>query len=210
LAIEQSAIGIHEVSDPRRFGVVQVSNGRVMRLIEKPEVPPSNLAIVGVYLVRNPELLKTSLIRLVEEGRHARGEYWLADALQMMVEAGERMQTFRISGWYDCGTSEALLEANRDLLAGERIPAQSRAGSVIIAPSYVDVSAHIEGSVVGPFASIAEGARVVNSIVRDTIVNAQATLEGVHLEHSIIGENASVAGRAQRINLGDSSAIEVG
>ncbi len=210
LAIEQSAIGIHEVDDPRRFGVVQVSNGRVQRLIEKPEVPPSNLAIVGVYLIRNPELLKTSLTRLVEEGRHARGEYWLADALQMMVDAGERMQTFRISGWYDCGTSEALLEANRDLLAAERIQAQSRTGSVIIAPSYVDPSAYIEGSVVGPFASIAEGARVVNSIVRDTIVNAQATLDSVHLEHSIIGENASVAGRPQRINLGDSSAIEVG
>jgi glucose-1-phosphate thymidylyltransferase len=165
---------------------------------------------VGVYLIRNPKLLGTSLERLIEEGRQVRGEYWLADALQMMVDAGERMQTFRISGWYDCGTPEALLEANRDLLLAERPAASPPSGSVVLPPSYVDPSARIEGSVIGPFTSIAEGARVTNSVIRDSIVNADATLEGVLLEHSIIGEHASVVSRAARINLGDSSEIELG
>ncbi|MGQ0569479.1 MAG: sugar phosphate nucleotidyltransferase [Armatimonadota bacterium] len=210
LALEESAIGIHEVDDPRRFGVVEVSNGRVSRLVEKPDIPPSNLAIVGVYLIRNPALLGRCLDRMVAERRQARGEYWLADALQMMVEAGEPMHTFRISGWYDCGTPEALLEANRDLLASERLPGPVLPGSVVLAPSFVDPSAQIEGSVIGPFASIAEGARVVNSVIRDSIVNADAVVEGALLEHSIIGEHASVTGRAARINLGDSSEIEVG
>lgn len=210
LALDASAIGIREVSDPRRFGVVEVSDGRVRRLVEKPEVPTSNLAIVGVYLIRNPRLLGTCLERLVDEGRQVRGEYWLADALQMMVEAGEPMQTFRISGWYDCGTPEALLEANRELLTSERVATPPPPGSVVLAPSFVDPSAQIEGSVIGPFTSVAEGARVTNSVVRDSIVNAAATLDGVLLEHSIIGENASVTGRAARINLGDSSEIELG
>ncbi len=210
LALDASAIGIREVSDPRRFGVVEVSDGRVRRLVEKPEVPTSNLAIVGVYLIRNPRLLGTCLERLVDEGRQVRGEYWLADALQMMVEAGEPMQTFRISGWYDCGTPEALLEANRELLTSERVATPPPPGSVVLAPSFVDPSAQIEGSVIGPFTSVAEGARVTNSVVRDSIVNAAATLDGVLLEHSIIGENASVTGRAARINLGDSSEIQLG
>lgn len=210
LALDASAIGIREVSDPRRFGVVEVSDGRVRRLVEKPEVPTSNLAIVGVYLIRNPRLLGTCLERLVDEGRQVRGEYWLADALQMMVEAGEPMQTFRISGWYDCGTPEALLEANRELLTSERVATPPPPGSVVLAPSFVDPSAQIEGSVIGPFTSVAEGARVTNSVVRDSIVNAAATLDGVLLEHSIIGENASVSGRAARINLGDSSEIQLG
>ncbi|MGH2376025.1 MAG: sugar phosphate nucleotidyltransferase [bacterium] len=210
LALPSSAIGVHEVSDPRRFGVVEVSNGRVRRLVEKPEVPASNLAVVGVYMIRNPRLLGASLERMVNEHRMVRGEYWLADALQMMVESGEKMETFHISGWYDCGTPEALLEANRELLAADRVTQAPPPGSVVLPPSFVDPSAQIEGSVIGPFASVAEGARVTNSVVRDSIVNADATLDGVLLEHSIIGEHASVTGRAARINLGDSSEIELG
>jgi glucose-1-phosphate thymidylyltransferase len=210
LALKETAIGIHEVSDPRRFGVVEMSNGRVRRLVEKPEVPASNQAIVGVYLIRHPRLLGECLERMVGEQRLVRGEYWLADALQMMVDAGERMQTFQINGWYDCGTPEALLEANRELLTSERPMPNGLRGSVVLSPSYVDPSAQIEGSVIGPFTSVAEGARVTNSVVRDSIVNAGATLDGVLLEHSIIGERASVNGRAARINLGDSSEIELG
>lgn len=210
LALPESAIGIQEVEDPRRFGVVEVADGYVRRLVEKPVAPPSNLAIVGVYLIRNPGLLRRSLERLIDEDRRARGEYWLADALQLMVEAGERMRTFRTSGWYDCGTPEALLEANRDLLAAEDLPRTTVAGSVVLEPSYVDPTAVVEGSVIGPYTSVAEGARVVNSVVRDSIVNAQAHLEGVLLEHSIIGEHATVTGRAARINIGESSEIELG
>jgi glucose-1-phosphate thymidylyltransferase len=210
LALRESAIGIQEVSDPRRFGVVEVSDGRVRRLVEKPEVPPSNLAVVGVYLIRAPRLLRESLERMVAERRQARGEYWLADALQLMVEAGEPMRTFRTTGWYDCGTPEALLEANRELLASESIPERPVNGSVVLPPSFVDASAHIEGSVIGPYTSVADGARVTNSVIRDSIVNADATLDGVLLEHSIIGEHASVVGRAARINLGDSSEVELG
>jgi glucose-1-phosphate thymidylyltransferase len=127
-----------------------------------------------------------------------------------MVDAGEVMRTFPISGWYDCGTPEAVLVANRELLAAEGIASPVPAGSVVIPPSYVDPTAQIEGSVIGPFTSIAEGARVVRSVVRDSIVNAAASLDGVLLERSIIGENASVIGRAARINLGDSSEIELG
>jgi glucose-1-phosphate thymidylyltransferase len=210
LEFKESAIGIHEVSDPRRFGVVEVANGYVRRLVEKPEVPVSNQAIVGVYLIRNPRLLGRCLEQMVTDRRLVRGEYWLADGLQMMVEAGERMQTFQINGWYDCGTPEALLEANRELLAAERPAPDGLLGSVVLPPSYVDPSAQIEGSVIGPFTSIADGAKVTNSVVRDSIVNAGATLDGVLLEHSIIGERASVTGRAARINLGDSSEIELG
>lgn len=210
LSIAHTAIGIQEVADPRRFGVVELANGHVRRLVEKPEHPPSNLAVVGVYLIRNPGLLRHCLSRLVDEGRQVQGEYWLADALQLMVEAGEIMQTFRIAGWYDCGTPEALLEANRELLVTERLPAAEPTGSVVVPPSYVDPSAQVEGSVIGPYTSIAEGAVVYHSVVRDSIVNAGATLRGVLLEHSIIGERASVTGRPARINLGDSSEIELG
>ncbi|MDR7485175.1 MAG: sugar phosphate nucleotidyltransferase [Armatimonadota bacterium] len=210
LALEESAIGIQEVADPRRFGVVEVSDGLVRRLVEKPEVPPSNLAVVGLYLIRQPRLLREALERMVAERRQVRGEYWLADALQMMVESGVPMRTFRTSGWYDCGTPEALLEANRELLAAEAPAVPTAPGAVVLPPSYVDPTAEVEGSVIGPYTSIAEGARVRHSVIRDSIINAEAIVEGVLLEHSIIGEHASVTGRAARINLGDSSEVVVG
>lgn len=210
LACEESAIGVQAVADPRRFGVVELTDGHVRRLVEKPDTAPSNLAIVGVYLIRRPAVLRRCLEQMVAERRTVRGEYWLADALQMMVDAGVPMQTFRTTGWYDCGTAEALLEANRELLVAERPAVPSVSGSVVLGPSFVDPTARIEGSVIGPYASIAEGARVANSVIRDSIVNADANLEGVLLEHSIIGEHASVVGRAARINLGDSSEIELG
>lgn len=207
----ESLAGVKEVADPRRLGVVELDGaGYVRRFLEKPEHPQSNLALIGAYHIRNSAALRDALERLVRENRQARGEFWLADGLQLMVEAGERMRAFRMDHWYDCGTAEALLQANRDLL--ELAPPE-RAGpfdtSVIIPPSFVSPAAEIQGSIVGPHASIAEGARVVNSVIRDSIVNAQASVEGAHLEHSIIGEQAVVRGRAARVNVGDSSAVEL-
>ncbi len=209
-ALPHSAIGIHRVSDPRAFGVVELDgNGMVRHLWEKPATPPSDLAAVGVYMIQQPAPFRRALERLVEENRIAGGEYWLADALQIMIDSGERLQTFPIDEWYDCGTPEALLRANRALLEHDRPPAARIAGSVIIPPSAVAESAVIEGSVLGPYVTVADGARVVNAVIEDSIINTNARVETVLLEHSIIGDNAAVVGRRGRINLGDRSEIEL-
>ncbi len=210
LGHRESLAGVKEVSDPRRLGVVELDgNGYIRRFVEKPEHPLSNLALIGVYHIRNSAALRDALDRLVRESRQGRGEFWLADGLQLMVDAGEKMRTFRMEHWYDCGTAEALLQANHDLL--ELTPPDPRTvnGSIIIPPSFVSPSAAIEGSVLGPHVSIAESARIVNSVIRDTIVNANATVEDALLEHSLVGENALVKGRMARVNVGDSSAIEL-
>jgi glucose-1-phosphate thymidylyltransferase len=207
--LPMSAIGVHRVDDPRSFGVVEAdSDGYVRRLWEKPAAPPSDLAVVGVYMIQHPTPFRTALERLVQ-GRHVvGGEYWLADALQLMIDAGEKLGTFPVDRWYDCGTPEALLRANHALL--ERSPqAPSVHGSVIIPPSFIAQTAIVESSVIGPYATVAEDARVVNAVIQDSIINANARVERVLLEHSIIGENAVATGRRGRINLGDSSEIEL-
>jgi glucose-1-phosphate thymidylyltransferase len=213
--LPHSAIGVHRVGDPRAFGVVEVNgDGFVRRLWEKPDRPPAglteipDLAAVGVYMIREPRPFRAALEEMVARRQMAKGEYWLADALQIFIDRGARLGTFPVNHWYDCGTPEALLRANHALL--ESVPAPRPVdGTVVIAPSSIADSAVVEGSVIGPYVTIADGAHVVNSVLRESIVNAHARVERVVLERSIIGERATVKGRQARINIGDSSDIEL-
>jgi glucose-1-phosphate thymidylyltransferase len=213
--LPHSAIGVHRVGDPRAFGVVEVNgDGFVRRLWEKPDRPPAglteipDLAAVGVYMIREPRPFRAALEEMVARRQMAKGEYWLADALQIFIDRGARLGTFPVHHWYDCGTPEALLRANHALLESAPGP-RAVHGTVVIAPSSIADSAVVEGSVIGPYVTIADGAHVVNSVLRESIVNAHARVERVVLERSIIGERATVKGRQGRINIGDSSDIEL-
>jgi glucose-1-phosphate thymidylyltransferase len=213
--LPHSAIGVHRVSDPRSFGVVEVNgDGFVRRLWEKPTQPPAglasipDLAVVGVYMIREPQPFRAALEEMVARHRMANGEYWLADALQIFIDRGARLGTFPVRQWHDCGTPQALLLANHALLESAPVPRRVD-GTFVIAPSSIAGSAVVEGSVIGPYVTIADGAHVVNSVLRESIVNAHARVERVVLEHSIIGEHATVKGRQARINIGDSSDIEL-
>jgi glucose-1-phosphate thymidylyltransferase len=204
-----SALGVKTVEDPRRFGVVELqADGKtIAQLVEKPDVPPTNLAIVGLYFIQNPQLLATCLDDIVSNDVRTRGEYQLTDALQRMIDAGERFTTFAVEGWYDCGKPETMLATNRYLL--ERKPMQRDClDSVIIPPVYISPSAVVERSVIGPYATIAEGAIVLNSIVRDSIISDYATVDQSMLDRSIVGNNAQVRGNFRRINVGDSSEVD--
>jgi len=117
---ENSILGVKEVDDPRRFGVAELENGVIRRLVEKPEDPRSNLALVGIYYIKHPNVLMECLRDEIKGNIRTRGEFQLTDALQMMIERGERMTTFGIEGWFDCGKPETLLETNRHLLDMEQ------------------------------------------------------------------------------------------
>ncbi len=205
-----TAIGVKAVDDPRLFGVVEVEGGVVKSLVEKPDLPPSNLAIVGLYLIQNTGVLMECLAEIVDRDIRTKGEYQLTDALKIMLERGERMEPFEVEGWHDCGRPETLLETNRFLLERAGNGAPEIAGSVIIPPVSIDPSAVIENSILGPFVSIAAGSRVENSIVRDSIINSAAHVEMTLLANSLIGEGAVVRGHYQKLNVGDSSEIDIG
>jgi glucose-1-phosphate thymidylyltransferase len=207
----QTLIGVKEVANPSLFGVVEVEEGdRVVSLVEKPDVPPSNLAIVGLYFVANTPLLFGCLNDLVEKDIRTKGEYQLTDALKMMLEWGEEMRTFPVEGWYDCGRPETLLETNRFLLTRSAANNVKIPGSIVVPPVSIDPTAIIERSVIGPYASVAARSVIRDSIVRDSILNADARVECSLLDRSLIGEHAFVKGTFQRLNVGDSSEIEIG
>lgn len=199
-----------EVDDPRRFGVAVVEGGRIRRLVEKPSEPVSNLAVVGFYYVPEARRLMEAISYTMEHGIQTKGEFYLADALQVMIERGEVLTTETVPMWRDCGTVEALLDTNRYLLEnGHSTPAEGT-HAVIIPPVYIAPDAVVESSVVGPYVSIAAGAQVRNSIVKDSIINDGAQIESVIMARSLIGNNANVDGISHELNVGDSSDIRLG
>ncbi len=203
-----NVLGVKEVDDPRRFGVCEVREGRIVRLVEKPENPPSNLAVVGLYFIRDSALLFEVLNEQIEKGMLNRGEYQITDALQMMIDRGSRFETFEVREWYDCGKPEALLETNRRLLEGKKDVPKAE-GSVFIPPVSVASTAKIVNSIIGPFASIAANSVVENSIIRDSVIDQGAKVSNCLLQGSIIGSRSVIAGGFQHLNLGDSSEVAI-
>ena len=209
IAGEHSSLGVKRVEDPRRFGVVETRGQSVTQLVEKPENPTTNLAIVGLYFIKSPKLLGKCLDQLVSNDQRTRGEYQLTDALQMMIDEGEKFTTFNVDGWFDCGKPETLLETNRHLLS--RRPLERRISGVVVnSPVYIAPTATINNAIIGPNATIADGAVVHDSIITDSIVGEHASVEKAILDESIIGTDAKVRGEIRKVNIGASSELSIG
>lgn len=204
---KHSMLGVKKVDDARRFGVAETSDGFITKLVEKPEHPTSNLAVVGLYYMTKPQTLIECLKEIIKSNVRTKGEYQLTDALQMLIDRGEKMKTFDVEGWYDCGKPETLLMTNQTLL--EHAPKPKVHESVVVQfPVFISPKASVKNSVIGPNTTIAEGATVENSIIRNSIVSEEATVRESLLEDSIVGSNALVKGSYKRINIGDSSELE--
>jgi glucose-1-phosphate thymidylyltransferase len=207
IADSTTSIGVKLVKDPRRFGIAEMNDGVVTKLVEKPEHPTSNHAIVGLYWIARPEKLLAAIDTIMREDIRTKGEFQLTDALETMRQGGERITTFAVDGWFDCGKPETLLATNRHLLDGGK-SGYDLPGVVIVPPVFIDPTARITASVIGPYATIAAGVQVEDSIVRNSIVGEEARVNRALLENSIVGSNAYVAGSFKRINIGDSSEID--
>ena len=200
------ALGVKEVEDPRRFGVVELEGSRIKRLVEKPKNPPSKLALVGLYYFRTSTALFTKLQEQIDKDIRSHGEYQITDAMQMMIDDGEEFVPFEIDDWFDCGKPETMLETNRDLLEGKANTPEFE-GSIVIPPVSIADGASIKNSIIGPYVSIATNSTVENSIIRDSILDQGAKVTDCLLEGSIIGSQAVVTGGVQKLNVGDSSEV---
>jgi glucose-1-phosphate thymidylyltransferase len=207
-----TAIGVKRVDDPRRFGIVVLDKDNfVNKLVEKPNEPISNLAIAGLYFIKNPQLLKESLEEIIRQDIKTKDEYQLTDALQIMVNKGEKITTFEIDSWYDCGKPETLLETNRHLLEnnGNRLNRFGKLENVLLVPPvYISPTSRVENSIIGPYTTIADGVQVFNSIIRNSIISDEARIYNALLDSSIVGSGAVVRGDYKKVNIGDSSEIE--
>jgi glucose-1-phosphate thymidylyltransferase len=201
-------LGVKKIADPRRFGIVEMKGRFVKKLIEKPEKPTSDLAVVGLYYIKSTSLFKECLNQTIANRVMTKGEFQLTDALQMMIDRGSKFRTFNVKGWYDCGKPETLLQTNQQLLA--KMKQSTRiSGSSVIPPAFISKSAKIKNCVLGPNISVAEGAVIRDSYIKNSIICSHARVESSILESSLIGNHAQIRRAFGRLNVGDLSEIDL-
>ena len=198
-----------EVEDYQRFGVVVTdAAGNMTRIVEKPSSPISKRANIGLYYIRNWKLLFEGIDHVLEQPPN-KGEYYLTDAFQYMIDKGARIRVVDVEGWYDAGKLDTLLETNRTMLArgSARRPATVPDGVRIFDPVHIEDGVTLRESTIGPNVSLGAGSVVERSEVRDSIVGNKARITGSKLEHSMIGDETIVEGVRGSITLGDHSEI---
>ena len=211
-----SVAWVMPVPDPRRFGVAEVGGeGWVTRFIEKPKTVENNLVLTGCYYFREAKELVSAIDEQMERNVTLKNEYFLADAMSIMIERGTRIRVHEISTWLDTGTIDATLDTNRILLerGSANITKDEARGNVqIMAPSFVHPSAEISESVIGPQVSIGPNCRISQAVIQDSIVEEGTEIKRTALNHSLIGSNCYVEGQpnkeeAMTLNIGDSSSV---
>ena len=205
---------VKPVPDPRRFGVAEVGKENlVTRLIEKPKAMDNNLALVGFYYFKQGQDLIHAIEKQIEQQVQLKGEFFLADAINIMLEGGKsKMRTEKVQVWLDAGTFDAMLSTNRYLLEhghDNSEKAAQRIGVHVIPPVFIHPEAEVESSVIGPHTTVEAGCKILGSVIQNSIVEKESRVEDVLLTDSLIGQNTSVKGGSTSINVGDNTEIEI-
>jgi glucose-1-phosphate thymidylyltransferase len=201
-----------EVDDYQRFGVVVTdANGHMTRIVEKPSEPISKRANIGLYYVKNWRLLYEGIDHVLTQPKN-KGEYYLTDAFQYMIDHGAKIKVVDVEAWYDAGKLDTLLETNRAMLERGRArrPASGLDGSRIVDPVYIEDGVKIVNSTVGPNVSIGAGTVIDGSTVRDTIIGNKATVKASTLNDSLIGDEAVLVGAKGTVSIGDHAEVRLG
>lgn len=210
LSLPGNVLAVQEVDDPLNFGIAVVDEAHnVLSLTEKPQIPVSNLALVGMYKLQAVEPLLAELENMVAQELQDDKEHSLTDALMNLIHKGESFHAYRVNNWFDCGKKQSLLEANRILL--ERTNGHASfvcENSVIIPPVHISEGCHITNSIVGPYVAIAENANINQSIVRNSILGAYSELEAIMLNNSVVGNDTLLRGKSNSVNIGDNTEID--
>ncbi len=201
---------VKPVPDPERFGVAQLrSDGSVLRLVEKPKDKSNNLVLVGFYYFKESKALLAAIEKQMERGIQIKGEYYIADAINIMLEEGYKGRTEKVDVWLDTGVPQTVLETNRYLLehGKDNSSLAQRDSVVVIPPVFIHESAQIKNSIIGPYVSIGAECVIETSIIRNSILDNKSAVIDTILESSLVGRHVQVEGRPSSINIGDDSVI---
>ncbi|GAB4523123.1 MAG: sugar phosphate nucleotidyltransferase [Anaerolineales bacterium] len=203
---------VKEVPDPRRFGIaVSDASGRVTRLVEKPSSMDNKQAVVGFYYFKDSQRLIAAIEEQMRRKMQLKGEYFLADAVNLMLEDGMHMRTQPVNVWLDAGLPAAMLETNAYLLehGHDNSAAALRPSVTIVPPVYIAPDAEIHNAVIGPYATIGAGCTLENVVVKNSIIEANTTLRNLVITDSMAGERASITGRVAQFVAADNSTLEM-
>ncbi len=214
LNVPYSMLGVKKVDDPRNFGVAEIEDdGFISRVVEKPAIPKSNMALVGIYKIMETDLLFTCLKKIIEKKDIARNELSLTDALECMIQSGTKFKFFKVQNWFDCGKKETLLQSNATLLKkfGGKVPELDKyENTIIIPPVSIGEGCDIKNSVIGPNVTIGDNTLLNYTIVKDSIIGSFSKLYDVVLDDSLIGSDTGIKGETRSLNIGDNTDIDLG
>ena len=211
-----SVAWVMPVPDPRRFGIAELrEDGFVKRFIEKPQTMENNLVIAGCYYFKEGKELVAAIEEQMERNVSLKNEYFLADAMSIMIEHGTKIRVHEISTWLDTGTINATLDTNKVLLdrgAANVKKDETRSTVRIIAPSFVHPSAEIKESVIGPHASIGANCKISQAVIQESIIDEGTEINRTALTNSLIGNNCYVEGQPNKeepmtLNIGDNCSV---
>ncbi len=200
----------YEEDDPRRFGVVETDGaGFATKLIEKPDSVENKTVLMGLYYFREGEWLVRACEELMEREMKTKGEYYVSDAVTLMIQQGAKFRTREVGVWKDTGKPETTFDTHRYLLehGHDNAHLAPRPGTVVIPPVFVHPRALIERSVIGPYVSIGKDAHIRDSVLRDVIVDEGAQVSAALLQRSLVGREVEIKGSFQSLNVGDSSTV---
>lgn len=209
-----SMIGLRKVDDPRDFGVAEIDDDEfISHVVEKPNIPKSNMALVGIYKIKESEQMFQCLEENIRQGLRSHGEYSLTDALDCMIKMGAKLKAFKVENWFDCGRKETLLESNALLLKKfnpEVKDEKQYENTVVIHPVSIGAGCTICNSIIGPNVAIGENTTIDYSIIKNSIIGSFSNLFDIVLDASIIGSDSDLRGESRSLNIGDNTSIDLG
>jgi glucose-1-phosphate thymidylyltransferase len=203
-------IWVKEVEDYQRFGVVvKDENDNMTRIVEKPSTPISKSANIGLYYMKNWKLLYEGIDHVLTQPKN-KGEYYLTDAFQYMIDKGAKIKVIEVSGWYDAGEVGTLLDTNRTVLekGGARRPKSVPSGVTINDPVYIEDDVTITNSTIGPNVSLGSGTTVDGSTLSDSVIGKRSKVANSKLTKSLIGDDVTIDGMNGELNITDHSRIK--
>ena len=210
---QDGIIWVQRVSDPSQFGVVRLNDdGQIVELVEKPTSFVSDLAIIGIYFFKDGAALAKEMQYLIDNDIKDKGEFQFTSALQSFSKKGAKLVPGLVTEWLDCGNKTATVETNQrylEFIKDQDLISKSvkLINGLIIPPCYVADGVIIENSVVGPYVSIGENSRIVDSRIKNSIIQKEATLRNAMLIDSMLGNFTIFEGPVQDVSLGDFNSI---
>jgi len=188
-----------EVEDYQRFGVIVTDErGYMTRIVEKPSTPISKLANIGLYYIKDWKTLFDGIAEVMRSAPGKGGEFYLTDAFQYMVDRGKKLIVGEVTGWYDCGKVDTLLETNRHLLEhgrGQR-PKTVPKGVRLEEPVRIEDGVRLADCTIGPNVTLGAGSSVTGSTVKNSILGDNVRVQGATIADSVVGDDQAIEGRA--------------
>lgn len=208
-----SMLGVKKVDDPRNFGVAEIEeDGFISRVVEKPAIPKSNMALVGIYKIKETGFL-FSCLSSISNAKTSYEDFSITDAIDCMIQNGVKFRSFKVSNWFDCGKKESLLQSNAILLKKFGVSIKEPndfENTIIVPPVSIGEGCKIRNSVIGPNVAIGEYATINRALIKDSIIGAYTNLVEIVLDNSLIGSDAEVKGVSRNLSIGDNTAIDLG